>query len=119
MYINEQKLLEISVPIKTEFENICLIINLKGDALNEFLGQIENLLRAKKKQSIFVFKIDRWPMGELKAIFDKVKLGGADFGNTWIEIVVNFLEERVTIKRNSLSEPEVLYERKLLIEPVS
>ncbi len=119
MLVNEKTLADMVTSVATELATLFREFEIPEDVITEVSDSLVELLRSKSTSTSYTLKIDRWPVAELQRIFDKAHFGGADFtAKTWIEIVLDFKNEKVTVKRSLTQiEPEVLYERKRQTEP--
>ncbi len=123
MILNEQTLANMVGSVNTELATLFANFKIPEDVITDVTLSVKELLRNNSTLSNYSLKIDRWPVGELQRIFDRAHFGGADFtAKTWIEIVVNYADEKVTIKRSPTENtPTVLYERsrKVEVEPAA
>lgn len=121
MLLNEQILANMVTSVTTELTKMFGTFEIPKDVINDVNSAVTELLRSRSTSPNYTLRIDRWPVGELQKIFDRAHFGGADFGaKTWIEIVMNYTDEKVTIKRSPTeTKPTVLYERsrKKEVEP--
>lgn len=113
MILNEQTLKDMVASVTTELAKLFMNFEIPESVINDVNSGLTELLRSRSTSPNYTLRIDRWPVGELQKIFDRAHFGSADFGaKTWIEIVMNYTDEKVTIKRSPTEiEPAALYER--------
>lgn len=96
--------------------DLCKTKNIPTEELRPAL---ETLYKSKNHLSSYVTRIDWTPNRELRELFEKLLIT-PDFGKgTFFEIVSNYAEEEVTIRRNPSANPEILYKRKRNTEPTT
>lgn len=113
MLLNEKTLAGMVASVTTELVKLCEEFQIPESVVTEVNNNVTELLRSKSTSTTYTLRIDRWPVGDLQKIFDRSHCGGADFtAKTWIEIVMNYTDEKVTIKRSPTEkEPAALYEK--------